>query len=186
MTASCAPLPRYSERVTRRDDDALSWAGDDDPTLVSGHAETPVVAAAPAAAATPAAPPADARLDTDEAAPVDVAPAEAESPDDEPSDGTAPASSAALVSLGILGGIYLLYTIGWVVGGLRINAVAGFIVAPTASLPAVIVAIFAPAVWFGVAYLLTRGRATWQRFAWLIAGAVLLVPWPFAMLGTVI
>lgn len=93
-------------------------------------------------------------------------------------------SSAALVSFGVLGGIYLLYTVGWIVGGLRLNDIAGFIVAPTASVPAIIVAILAPAVWFGVTFLLTRGRATWLRFVWLVAGAVLLVPWPFAMLGT--
>ncbi|MEH3089088.1 MAG: DNA polymerase III subunit gamma/tau [Microbacterium arborescens] len=172
--------------MTRRDDDALSWAGDDDPTLASGPPEAAVVAdPAPATGTARDTSSAPSRSDP-EAPPAGDIVSSGTAPSGDDDEGPAPASSAALVSLGILGGIYLLYTIGWIVGGLRINAVAGFIVAPTASLPAVIVAMFAPAVWFGVTYLLTRGRATWQRFAWLVAGAVLLVPWPFAMLGTVI
>jgi len=177
-----ADAPRYSDRVTRRDDDALSWAGDDDPTLVAAPApdpdEPPTAAPAP-----------HTRIVSDDLT---------ASSDDEPAallgaapggtvDETAPAaamSSAALVSLGVLGGIYLLYTIGWIVGGLRLNEISGFIVAPSASVPAVIVAILAPAIWFVVVFALTRTRPAWQRFAWLVAGAVLLVPWPFAMLGT--
>lgn len=174
--------------MTRRDDDALSWAGDDDPTLVAVPAPDP-----DDARTVPTEPPAPhTRIVSDDlTASSDDEPAAllGATPGD-PSDGTAPAdgaaamSSAALVSLGVLGGIYLLYTIGWIVGGLRLNEISGFIVAPSASVPAVIVAILAPAIWFVVVFALTRTRPAWQRFAWLVAGAVLLVPWPFAMLGT--
>ncbi|SDQ12870.1 hypothetical protein [Microbacterium sp. cf332] len=161
--------------MTSRDDDALSWAGDDDPTLVSAPTRDSGLASRPSDAAAPPTHPSE--------------PAPAQDLESAGDPGTADAgrpamSSAALVSFGVLGGIYLLYTVGWIVGGLRLNDIAGFIVAPTASVPAIIVAILAPAVWFGVTFLLTRGRATWLRFVWLVAGAVLLVPWPFAMLGT--
>lgn len=83
----------------------------------------------------------------------------------------------------MLGGVYLLYTIGWLVGGLRVQTVAGLLVSSTVSVPALVLAVAAPAVWFVTAYALTRNRATWVRFTWLAAGAVLLVPWPFSMLG---
>lgn len=171
--------PRYPERVTTRDDDALSWAGDDDPTLVS---------------APPADEPAAPRRSNDDVSAVATSPSAASAPSatttgnasepDTDGDRGAGMSSAALVSLGVLGGIYLLYTIGWIVGGLRMNGVAGFLVAPSSFVPAAIVAVLAPAIWFGVAFLLTRERPSWQRFAWLAAGAVLLVPWPFVMIGT--
>lgn len=170
---------RYSERVTSRDDDALSWAGDDDPTLVSAPTGDPAAAVPRGAAPEPLPQTGSSRTEhaADEHDPVEHGPAAV------PAE-TPAMSSAALVSLGVLGGIYLLYTVGWIVGGLRLNGVAGFIVAPTASVPAVVAAILAPPIWFGVTLLLTRGRPAWLRFAWLIAGAVLLVPWPFAMIGT--
>ncbi len=156
--------------TARADDDALSWAGDDDPTLTpSGAAAQGVETRHPAAPETEAADGA-----TDDGATDDDAEGEADA---------AALSSAALISLGVLGGIYLLYTIGWVVGGLRLRTVTGLLVDASVSVPALIFAIAAPAIWFLTAYVLTRGRATWLRFAWLAAGAVLLVPWPFAMLG---
>ncbi|MDD7962654.1 DNA polymerase III subunit gamma/tau [Microbacterium thalli] len=162
--------------MTTRDDDALSWAGDDDPTLVSAPpADEP---------AAPRRSNADVSAITTTPAAASVPSGNASEPDDTDGDRAAGMSSAALVSLGVLGGIYLLYTIGWIVGGLRMNGVVGFLVAPPSFVPAAIVAVLAPAIWFGVAFLLTRERPSWQRFAWLAAGVVLLVPWPFVMIGT--
>ncbi|QLD13121.1 DNA polymerase III subunit gamma/tau [Microbacterium oleivorans] len=174
--------------MTQRDDDALSWAGDDDPTLVAvpgpeRDTSRPTPSEPPVAhgrrvsddLASSSGAESAALLGAENAASADEAGAV---------DGPRAMSSAALVSLGVLGGVYLLYTIGWIVGGLRLNEISGFIVAPSASVPAVVVAILAPAIWFVVVLTLTRARPAWQRFAWLVAGAVLLVPWPFAMLGT--
>jgi hypothetical protein len=56
---------------------------------------------------------------------------------------------------------------------------------PAAYVPAFWLALLAPAIWFGVTLLLTRRAAAWQRWAWLIAGALLLVPWPFIMIGAI-
>ncbi len=190
--------------TARPDDDALSWAGDDDPTLAptgSAGGDRPVAVtrpgrsrrdASPQAAAEPAGPDADAPLDDvagsrDEAGrpgdDADGSRADAAADHDGDDTDAAALSSAALVSLGVLGGIYLLYTIGWLVGGLRLRTVTGLLVDASVSVPALVFAVAAPAIWFATAYALTRGRATWLRFAWLAAGAVLLVPWPFAMLG---
>lgn len=176
---------RYAEPVDiARDDDALSWAGDDDPTLaaaapVTGRSVSPALGGDDVPAATGPSP----------AGPTPTGPSpteELDELDDRAAQSQASGmSSAALVTLGVLGGVYLLYTIGWIVGGLRLQDVVGFLgVEPAASVPAIFVASAAPAIWFAAATLLTRGRAAWQRFAWLAAGAVLLVPWPFAMIGT--
>lgn len=168
-----AERPRYAGIVTRpSDDDALSWAGDDDPTLVPGtdaRVRPTADGDASAAGEHPAGESATAVQPEDEVAHADA---------------SAPLSNAALILLGVFGGVYLLYTIGWLVGGLRLQTVAVFLVAPTVSIPALVLAVAAPFVWFVATYLLTRGRAAWLRLVWLAAGAVLLVPWPFAMLGS--
>lgn len=86
--------------------------------------------------------------------------------------------NVALVTLGLLGGIYLLYTVGWILGGARTALVISAFLAPWAVVPAQWAAVAAPALWFGVSMLLTRASATWVRFVWLVVGVFLLVPWP--------
>lgn len=151
-----------------RDEDALSWGGDDDPTLDVG---------APAPA--PALPDGFTALGpgSDEVGYIDA-------------DGTvtpagapAPLGNVLLVSLGVIGGIYALYVIGWIIGGLRLQGVASFLVDPAAFIPFLWLAILAPVLWFGATFVVTRHSATWVRVAWLIAGVVLLVPWPLIMRG---
>lgn len=90
-----------------------------------------------------------------------------------------------LLILGIVGGVYLLYTVGWIVGGLRLRPLASFLVADAMFLPWFVLAIAAPALWFLASWVLTRGRASWIRVAVLLAGVVLLVPWPFVTVGVV-
>ncbi len=163
-----AVVARYSEQVTSRDDDALSWAGDDDPTLVSAATGQPT-------------PEASGPRENDSTETVSDLPDEsAEHPS---SEGL---SSAALISLGVLGGIYLLYSVGWFVGGMRVHNLSGLLGIETAvTIPVLVLAVAAPAIWFTAAYVLTRSSRAWIRFAWLVAGALLLVPWPFATLGAV-
>nr|WP_241740137.1 DNA polymerase III subunit gamma/tau [Microbacterium invictum] len=95
----------------------------------------------------------------------------------------APLGNVELVAFGVLGGIYLLFTVGWIIGGLRLQDVAVFLVSPAAYVPAFVLAALAPAIWFVTTYLLTRRSHAWLRFTWLIVGVVLLVPWPFIMVG---
>lgn len=165
--------------TTRPDDDALRWDGDDDPTLDVGAAETEHD---PAATADPAALPEGftavgkgaekvGRIEKDGTVVM-------------PGDRT-PMSSATLVTLGILGGVYVIYTIGWIVAGERLRVVARLLVSDAAYLPALVLAVLAPALWFATTFVATRDAKTWVRVAWLVAGVVLLVPWPFVMVGAV-
>lgn len=121
---------------------------------------------------------------------LDEAPAPARSDDD------LRLSNAGLLGLGVLAGVYLLYTIGWFIGAVRIELPAvmllngGVSAGDTAFVGTVTfqilkwVAIAAPFVWFVVTFVLTRHSKAWARFAWLVAGALLLVPWPmFVPLG---
>lgn len=102
-------------------------------------------------------------------------------------DDEAPAglSTAMLLLVGVVGGIYLLYTAGWIIGGLRLQPLASFLVADAMFLPWFVLAIAAPALWFLATWVLTRGRASWIRVAVLLAGVVLLVPWPFVTVGVI-
>ena len=166
--------------TSSRDDDALGWAGDDDPTLVSGSTTTPERTDAPDAAA-PAVTGATAR-------PLDAAPG-SELPEgwevtgspggyvDAPV-GKATLSSPALVGLGILGGVYLLYTIGWFIGVSRLTNPPADVLTEFMFSLGTWLAVAAPAVWFASAYWLTRGKPR-LRWTWLILGAILLAPLPF-------
>ena len=160
--------------TSSRDDDALGWAGDDDPTLVSGHAAEPDATRPADAAQAGTAPAGSPGADLPEGWAVTGAPGGYV---DAPAE-RAPMSSPALLGLGILGGVYLLYTIGWFIGTTRLenpftDPLAQFMFSLGTWL-----AIAAPAVWFGASYWLTRGRPR-LRFTWLILGALLLAPLPF-------
>ncbi len=144
------------------DDEALTWAGGRDPS----HYETPV-AKAPK---------------RQKAAAADAADGEtAENPEDAAAVLPAVASGAALISLGIFVGIYALYTIGWFVSWQRFDYVAanrldelGFSVQQALT-------IVAPAVWFASVVALTRHRGPAARLLWLLLGALILIPWSFAL-----
>lgn len=94
-------------------------------------------------------------------------------------------STAMLLTLGVVGGVYLLYSIGWVVGGLRLKPLANLIVADAMYVPWFVLAVLAPALWFLATWVLTRGRAAWLRIFMLLLGVVLLVPWPFVTVGVI-
>lgn len=168
-----------------RDDDALTWDGDDDPTLSTGaSARTDDVVPAREAETAETVPLADGYTavgkGSDTVGLATTGPSATTARDE-----ARPPGNVALVALGVLGGMYLLFTIGWIIGGLRLNSVAVFLVSPAASIPALWLAVLAPALWFVTVLLLTRRSASWLRFTLLGAGILLLVPWPFIMLGAV-
>lgn len=147
------------------DDDALRWEGDDDPTLAPGWKTVGEPVELRGADVTGA----DA---ADEAARGDA---------DAP-DAAAQTGSVELVVLGVLGGVYLLYAIGWLL-------VATTTPPPLADPVAEFMyglgrwfAVAAPALWFGAALWLSSGHRR-ARIAWLVAGAVLLIPVPFLLRG---
>ncbi|MDI6941914.1 DNA polymerase III subunit gamma/tau [Microbacterium barkeri] len=161
-----------------RDDDALRWEGDDDPTL-DARSETAAEPGEPSEA--PVLPEGWRAVGAgSETVPEDDAVEPA------PAQGL---GNVALVSLGVIGGVYLLWTIGWFLGATRLrerieqstNAVADFMFQGSMWL-----AIASPLLWFAAVLILTRRAATWKRIVLLLAGAVVLVPWPFLMSGSFI
>lgn len=154
----------YAGGMTSDSDDALTWDGDDD--------------APPVRATSPRRANVDAAL-----APTD-APASGEALETGAGE-RAGLSTAMLLITGVVGGVYLLYSIGWAIGGLRLKPLANFFVADAMFLPWFVLAVAAPALWFLATWVLTRGRASWVRASVLLIGVVLLVPWPFVTVGVI-
>lgn len=170
---------------TPRDDDALSWDGDDDPTLTTGadaaaerHAPAPSTRAGrPSAAARDAA-------EDESALPAGFTAVGKGSDTVAASEGDrAVLGNAALVAIGMFAAAFILFAVGWLIAGLRLQAVGALPVSEVTLVALTIAAAAAPLVWFIAVYALTLRARTWVRFVWLVAGLVLLVPWPFVATG---
>lgn len=168
----------YAGDMTSDSDDALSWDGDE--------ASNPKERALPRGWKAVGRG-SDEVGTIEESGTVEQAPAVEQVPAEErvPAEEQAGLSTPMLLLVGIVGGIYLLYTIGWIVGGLRLQPLASFLVSDVMFLPWFFLAIAAPALWFLASWVLTRGKASWIRVAVLLAGVVLLVPWPFVTVGVI-
>ncbi|MBL3686537.1 hypothetical protein D3248_06170 [Leucobacter zeae] len=123
---------------------------------------------------------------TPEARAVESAAAEAES---DSAAGTGAAeraevSNAMLVLLGVFGGLYLLYTWGWLVVAKAYSTVNALTAAGSGSLGGVLQQIvfwaapLAPLLWFITALVLNRGGRTGRLAVMLVVGAVVLLPLP--------
>lgn len=92
-------------------------------------------------------------------------------------------SSALLITYGVFVGAYVLFVVGWIV------AVGNIAIPVIDVLPTIMyrlgefLAVVAPALWFGVVFLLTRGGNTRRRVLLLLLGLVLVAPWPFILGG---
>ena len=187
-----ADASRYAGLVTTgRDDDALTWDGDDDPTLDVGSSDPAEgqSASAETTAVLPEGFTAVGKGSEQLASARDVAEpvgsGDAAATDDGPTAEKTPMGNAELITLGVLGGVYALFAIGWLIGGLRLQGWRPFLVTDAMYQGSLGLAVLAPVLWFATVFLLTRAARTWVRFAWLAAGVVLLVPWPFVMIGAV-
>jgi hypothetical protein len=153
------------------DDEALTWAGGRDPSHYESPEAKPPKPPKPGKAPRIKPKPADATVDTDGAADAD---------DQADADDLAPAMSApVLISFGILGGIYLLYTVGWFVSWQRLPYADSDLLSLTAFRIQQVLAILAPPLWFVLTLLFTRNRKPAVRLIWLLIGALVLVPWSF-------
>lgn len=118
----------------------------------------------------------------DESDPTHVdAPAETREASDR-QDGPA-TSSTMLVVYGIFGGAYLLYVVGWVIAVQRDTYTQASMFAEIMYQFGEFLAIASPAVWFGAVLLLTRDSRAVARVSWLLAGLLLVAPWPFILGG---
>lgn len=143
------------------DEEALTWAGTRDPSSYEAPAAKP--AKPQRAVKTPvAAEPGDDDAEENE--------------DDRPS-----MSAPMLVALGVLGGIYALYTVGWFVSWQRFVYFDPDALESIAFRVQQVAAIVGPPLWFVAAMLFTRGRRDLVRLAWLVIGALVLIPWSFVL-----
>ncbi len=156
---------------TGPDEDALSWDGDDDPTL-TGASSRPAPSSLPRGF-TPVGRGAE-RVTRDERRAAAAA---------APAGEATPLGNAALVGIGMIAAAFILFSVGWLIVSVRLQSVPGLPVPGPTLLATTLAAAAAPLVWFGAVYALTRRSRAWVRFVWLGAGLVLLVPWPFLLTG---
>jgi hypothetical protein len=143
------------------DDDALSWAGDESPQ------RAPLRKAAVSDDVTPGAATASPDPDLVEEPAQDAVAAPART------------SSALVFAYGMVGGVYVLFTIGWFITARSASALTdlGGVMYTFGQW----LAVAAPAAWYGGSWLLTRHRPAALRLLWLVIGTLLLVPWPFIL-----
>ncbi|MDQ1174118.1 hypothetical protein QE430_002425 [Microbacterium testaceum] len=190
---------------TPRDDDALSWGGDDDPTLDVGEKHVPGRGSAARPAASGASAPEALQPEPLEPEPLQPEPepeplqpaaaqttpaarhpetlVEPASDAEEAHAGpSAPLGNVGLVGIGMIAMAFILFAVGWLLAGFRLVDL-GLPVPQVTIVALTIGAGLAPLVWFVTVLVLTRNWRTWQRFLLLLLGIVLLIPWPFLSLG---
>lgn len=93
-------------------------------------------------------------------------------------------SNVALVLLGLIGGLYLLFMYVWFSWAGAVAATNAAVVDTSGSIGGVLqqivyyLAPFAPAFWFISVLVLCRGAKVSRMLIWLLIGLVLLVPLP--------
>jgi hypothetical protein len=119
--------------------------------------------------------------DGGETDPTHVDSAVVETPDDEPDDSEPGMSSALLVTLGVFGGAFLLFIVGWIIAVQRATVPTTNSFFAFMYVLGEILAIVSPAAWFFGVLILTRNRRTSFRLLWMLLGVVILAPWPFIL-----
>ena len=97
--------------------------------------------------------------------------------DDDP-DAVRPMSSASLIAHGVLGGVFLLCSVGWVALVGRFGYTFATPVATGLWRFGVLLAVAAPALWFVSSIVLVPAAATRRRILAMIVGALVVAPWP--------
>lgn len=88
-------------------------------------------------------------------------------------------SSPMLVVYGVFGGIYLLYTVGWLIIAIRGSQTTGVVLNDLMLHASTLLAVAAAPAWFIATLALTTGRRSWLRILILVIGALILIPWAF-------
>lgn len=89
--------------------------------------------------------------------------------------------SGQLVAYGVFAGIYLLFTIAWMIAGMRNTGAVGNPLGDIVYRLGVFLAVAAPPLWFIATLALTSSRRGALRLLWLFIGALILAPWPFIL-----
>jgi len=88
-------------------------------------------------------------------------------------------SSFALLAFGVLGGIYLLFSVAWLITVLRNPEQFEDPLGNVMFVSGLWMALAAPAAWFGAVLYLGRAKAAWVRLLFLLIGVAIMIPWPF-------
>ena len=92
-------------------------------------------------------------------------------------------SSALLITYGIIAGVYLLYTVGWILAAVRTSSPSSDVLVQIMFQLGQFLAIAGAPLWFSTVFVLTRGRKPGVRLLWLIIGLLVFVPLPFIIGG---
>lgn len=132
------------------DDDALRWAGDDDRLTTSAPLNPP--------------------RRTSQA-----------KPDPSGSELTEQngLSSLALVSMGIFAGIYLLFSVAWLITALRNPTAIADPLGNTMFQLGMWLSVASPALWFIAVVVIWKNMGVVKQMLWLATGVVVLIPWPY-------
>lgn len=150
------------------DDEALNWAGDDARQRGGGTWSVPKRREGASLSSSPE--PVELGFDTPTAS--------STQPASDPRPAGSVGDSIALVATGVFAGIYLLFTVAWLITALR-NPVQ--IADPLGNF------MFALGLWLAVAAgpatfvasLIAGSNKLWVRFVCLVLGAAVLIPWPY-------
>ena len=137
------------------EEDALSWAGDDD-RLTTGS-------------------PLSAQRNPRGASSVKKPAQQADKNTTEPSG----LSSVALIGLGIFAGIYLLFSVAWLITALRNPTQIADVLGNAMFQFGLWLSVLSPAIWFGAVLYLGKNKKVSTRLLFLLLGAVILIPWPY-------
>ena len=139
------------------EEDALSWAGDED-RLTTGS-------------------PASAKRDGGGASSVK----QSKVSGNQATSGEAPSglSSAALIGFGIFGGIYLLFSVAWLITALRNPTQIAEALGNAMFQFGLWLSVATPAIWFSAVLYLGKEKKVSVRFLYLLLGVLVLIPWPY-------
>jgi hypothetical protein len=89
--------------------------------------------------------------------------------------------SGLLVLYGLFGGIFILYTVGWLIAVQRMTTTIANPFFDFMSKFGEFFAVASPAIWFiGLLYVTRQSKAR-HRVFWLVIGVVVLMPVPFVL-----
>jgi hypothetical protein len=137
------------------EEDALSWAGDDD-RLTTGS-------------------PLSAKRNAGGASSVKKTAMPSGSDSPEP----AGLSSVALIGFGIFAGIYLLFSVAWLITALRNPTQIADVLGNAMFQFGLWLSVLSPAIWFGAVLYLGKNTKVSTRLLFLLLGVVILIPWPY-------
>lgn len=137
------------------EEDALSWAGDDD-RLTTG---SPLSAKRDARGASSVKQP-NKQSGTDSAEPSGL-------------------SSVALIGFGIFAGIYLLFSVAWLITALRNPTQIADVLGNAMFQFGLWLSVLSPAIWFGAVLYLGKNKKVSTRLLFLLLGVAVLIPWPY-------